>query len=144
MAAGRSFTDYASDRFYNDFYKAVEEYIADHPGSLDLDIQNVKRQGEISLTDMEIQFISIRDLPGMEIAFDVVVDAEIVVAEGDYHYDDYDQEHQWFLLSCIGDLENNLDDFKIKSISLYSRGKKREKPLSDSLVPYIKKEEVDL
>lgn len=143
MAAGRSFTDYVANKFYNNFYEAVEEYIEKYPDELELAIRNVKRQGEISLADMEIQFVSVRDFPDMKIAFDVVVDAEIVVAEGDYHYDDYDQEHQWFLLSCSGDLLENLDDFEIRDVSTYSRSKRKERPLSDSLVPYIKKEELE-
>lgn len=86
---------------------------------------------------------SVNDLPGMEIEFDVVIEAEIKVSEGDYHYDDYDLCSQWFLLNCKGNLENSLDDFKIMGIEVYTQRNKIKKPLSDALVPYIKKGELD-
>ncbi|WP_281743987.1 hypothetical protein [Tepidanaerobacter syntrophicus] len=79
----------------------------------------------------------------MKIEFYVVAEAEIEVTEGDYHYDDFDQCYQWFLLCCVGDLECSLDDFEITGISIYSQRNKMLKPLSDALVPYIHSEELD-
>jgi len=143
MAGNRSFINYISDRFYNDFYSYLEKHIEENQDNLDLDIQNVHNVGRIILTDMEIKMASVNDLPGMEIEFDVVIEAEIKVSEGDYHYDDYDLCNQWFLLNCKGNLENSLDDFKIMGIEVYTQRNKIEKPLSDALVPYIKKEELD-
>lgn len=143
MAGNRSFLNYITDRFYNDFYSSVERYIEENQDSLDIHIKNVKDVGEIILTDMEVKMVSINDLPGMEIKFDVVIEAEIEVYEGDYHYDDYDLCNQWFLLSCMGDLEYSLDDFKIIDIAIYTQRNKIDKPLSDALVPYIRKEELD-
>ncbi|WP_096636191.1 helix-turn-helix domain-containing protein [Clostridium cochlearium] len=143
MAGNRSFINYISDRFYNNFYSYLEKHIEENQDKLDLDIQNVHNVGEIVLTDMEIKMASINDLPGMEIEFDVVIEAEIEVSEGDYHYDDYDLCNQWFLLNCKGNLENSLDDFQIMGIEVYTQRNKIEKPLSDALVPYIKKEELD-
>ena len=143
MAGNRSFINYISDRFYNNFYSYIEKHIEQNQDNLDLNIQNVHNVGQITLTDMEIKMASINDLPGMEIEFDVVIDAEIEVSEGDYHYDDYDLCNQWFLLNCKGNLENSLDDFQIMGIEVYTQRNKIEKPLSDALVPYIKKEELD-
>ena len=143
MAANRSFTDYVSSRFYNELYSAIEKYIEENPDNLDLDLKNVKHIGEISLSEIEVKFVSVRDLPELKIEFDVIVDAEIEVTEGDYHYDDYDLFNKWFLLRCSGDLECSLDDFAIREISLYSQKNKNPNPLSDSLVPYIKREQLD-
>ena len=143
MAGNRSFINYISDRFYNDFYSYLEKHIEENQDNLDLEIQNVHNVGEIILTDMEIKMASINDLPGMEIEFDVVIEAEIEISEDDYHYDDYDLCNQWFLLNCKGNLENSLDDFEIMGIEVYSQRNKIEKPLSDALVPYIRKEELD-
>ena len=144
MAANRSFTYYVSSRFYNEIYSAIEKYIEENPDNLDLDLKNVKKIGEISLSEVEVKFVSVRDLPELKIEFDVIVDAEIQVAEGDYHYDDYDLFNKWFLLRCSGDLECSLDDFAIREITLYSQKNKNPQPLSDSLVPYIKKEQLDV
>lgn len=90
MAGNRSFTDYVRSRFYNELYSAIEVYVEENVDSLDLSLRNVRNVGEVTLTDMEIKFISINDLPGMKIEFDVVVEGEIEVSEGDYHYDDFD------------------------------------------------------
>ncbi len=127
MAGNRSFINYISDRFYNNFYSYIEKYIEQNQDNLDLNIQNVHNVGQITLTDMEIKMASINDLPGMEIEFDVVIDAEIEVSEGDYHYDDYDLCNQWFLLNCKGNLENSLDDFQIMGIEVYTQRNKIEK-----------------
>ena len=81
MAGNRSFINYISDRFYNNFYSYLEKHIEENQDNLDLDIQNVHNVGEIVLTDMEIKMASINDLPGMEIEFDVVIEAEIEVSE---------------------------------------------------------------
>lgn len=143
MAGNRSFINYITDRFYNDFYSFLEKYIEDHKDNLDLDIYNVRDVGMISLTEIEVKMVSIDDLPGMEIKFDVIIEAEIEVSEGDYHYDDYDLCNQWFLLSCTGNLECSLDDFDIIAIEVYTKRNKIKKPLSDALVPYIKKEELE-
>ena len=143
MAANRSFTDYISSRFYNEFYSAIEKYIEENPDNLDLDLKNIKQIGEISLSEIEVKFVSVRDLPELKIEFDVIVDVEIEVTEGDYHYDDYDLFNKWFLLRCSGDLECCLYDFAIREICLYSQKNKNHQPLSDSLVPFIKREQFD-
>ena len=143
MATDRSFTDYVSSRFYNEFYSAVEKYIEENPDKLGLDLKNLKQIGRISLSEIEVKSVSVRDLPELKIEFDVIVEAEIEVTEGDYHYDDFDLFNKWFLLCCSGDLECSLDDFSIREISLYSQKNKNPQPLSDSLVPYIKREQLD-
>ncbi len=143
MAGNRSFKGCISDRFYNDFYSYIENYIEENQDSLDLDIQNVHDVGGVSLADMEVKFASINDLPGMEIEFDVAVEVIIQVSERDYHYDDYDVCNQWFLLNCSGNLEASLSDFKISGIELYTQRNKIDKPLSDALVPYMWADELD-
>jgi len=121
VAGNRSFTDYVKSRFYNELYSALEGYVEENLDALDLDLRNVKKIGEVSLADMEIKFVSVNDLPDMKIEFDVIVEAEIEVTEGDYHYDDFDQCYQWFSLRCTGDLACSLDDFKITGISIRCR-----------------------
>jgi hypothetical protein len=143
MAGDRSFAAYIGNRFYNDCYLALEGYVEDNKDSLDFELQNVRRVGEISLTDMEIKSVWVNDLPGMRLEFDVVVEGEIQISEGYYRYDDYDIEYQWFTLSCTGDLANNLDDFQIISINTYNSKSKMANPLSDALVPIIYKENLE-
>jgi hypothetical protein len=141
--AGLSFTNYVTSRFYNEFYSAIEEYIEKNPDNLDLKLHKVRNIGDVSLADMEVKSVSVNDLPDMKIEFDVIVEAEIEVTEGNHHYDDYDQCNQWFLLHCTGDLACSLDNFEIAGINTYSQKNKMPKPMSDALVPYIRKEELE-
>ena len=143
MAGNRSFTDYVTSRFYDEFYSAIEEYIEQNLDVLDLNLRKVRNIGEVSLADLVIKIVSVSDLPDMKIEFDVIVDAEIQVSEGHRHYDDYDLCNQWFILRCTGELACNLDNFKISNINTYSQKNNNPKPLSDALVPYIYKEELD-
>ena len=143
MTANRSFTDYVASRFYNDFYSVIEKYIEESIGSLDLNLRSIKNMGQVNLSEIEVKLVSVNDLPDMKIEFDVIVDAEIEVAEGDYHYDNFEQCNHWFLLHCSGDLACNLDDFTISSITEYTSKNKQPKPMSDSLVPIIYKEQLE-
>ena len=130
VAADRSFTDYIKDKFFNDIYKAVEDFVELNWGHLDLDISNVHSVGGVAMSNMEIQFVSVGDLPDLKIQFDVVVDAEIEVY---YHFDDYDINNKWLTVKCIGDLACNLEDFEIVGIDVYQKSK-MSKPSSDALV----------
>ena len=79
MARDRSFADYVREKLYNRIYKSVEEFVELNWERLDLDISNVHNVGEVAMSNMEIQFVSVGDLPDLKIQFDVVVDAEIGV-----------------------------------------------------------------
>ena len=142
MARDRSFTDYVREKLFNHIYKRVEEFVELNWGHLDLDISNVHSVGGVAMSNMEIQFVSVGDLPDLNIEFDVVVDAEIEVCEGDYHYDDYDINNKWLAVKCIGDLACNLEDFEIIEIAVYQKAK-MSKPLSDALVPFIHKKDLE-
>jgi len=86
--ADRSFTDYVRSRFFNECYLALEGYVEENKDSLELELRNVRNVGEVSLTDMNVKSVWINDLPGMKLEFDVVVEGEIEITEGNYHSDD--------------------------------------------------------
>jgi transcriptional regulator with XRE-family HTH domain len=142
VAGDRSFSIYIKSRFFNDCYSALEGYVEDNKDSLELKLRNVRNVGEVSLTDMNVKSVWVNDLPGMQLEFDIVVEGEIEVTEGNHRYDDYDVDYPWFTLSCTGDLANNLDNFQIISISTYQKSK-MPNPLSDALVPYVRSENLD-
>ncbi len=142
MASDRSFTSYIKTRFYDPIYSAVNDFVEQSWEGFDLRISNVHNVGVMAMSDMEIKFVSVGDLPGLKIEFDVVVDAEIEVTEGDYHYDNYDICSQWLTVRCAGDLACNLDDFQIVDIAEYQKNE-MPNPLSDALVPYIYKKDLE-
>ena len=113
MARQRSFTSYVADRFYNELFAVINDYAEIKADSLNLRLYQVNKIGGIELTDITVKFASVNDLPGSEIEFEVVIDAEFNVREADYHYDTDEFTSQWFMLKCKGDLSCGLDDFQI-------------------------------
>ena len=144
MRINRSFTDYVADRFYNELFVSIQNYTECNYDALDLRLYRVQNIGGIELSDIEVKFLSVNDLQDMKIEFDVAVEAELEVRESDYHYDESETCRQWFMLKCSGDLECNLDDFKIFSVGLYTSKNKQAKPMSDSLVPLIQSEQLEV
>ncbi|SHF37063.1 ImmA/IrrE family metallo-endopeptidase, partial [Caloramator proteoclasticus] len=143
MAGNRSFKDYVAERFYNEIFATIQNYVIENKDTIDLWLYRVRNIGEIELSDIEVKFVSVSDLPEMKIEFDIVVEAELEVRESDYHYDESENCRQWFQLKCSGDLKCNLDDFIIYSVTDYTSKNKQPKPMSDSLVPFIYSEQLE-
>lgn len=118
MTENRSFKDYVADRFYNELFAAIQSYTEENYQDIDLRLYKVRNIEGIELSDIEVKFVSVNDLPGMKIEFDVVVEAELNVRESDYHYDESENCNKWFMLRCSGDLDCNLDDFAFEAFSL--------------------------
>lgn len=141
MIGSRSFTDYVSDRFKTEIYIAVSDYVdecaEDDYQALDLRIYNVHQIGEVEVDETRVKKAYPYNLPEMMIGFDIIVEADFIVREGDHHYDNEDYPHQWFLLRCTGDLEKNLDDFQINGIEVYNSRQLRDQAMYDSLVPVM-------
>lgn len=137
MAKSRSFKEYVTNRFYNEFYKAISAFIEENKDSLNLRLYKVRTIDNIELDDIDVKFVDICDQPKMAISFDVGIEAEILVSEDDRHNERSDEVKQWFMLSCSGDLDNNLDDLLINNVCEYSTKNKITKPMSDSLSPII-------
>ena len=138
-----SFMEYVKSKCYGGLFDAAEQYVADNWQLLDLHARRIHTIGEIELVDIMIQRVYVNDLPGMRIAFDVGLELELVVKEGDYHYDDYDQCFPWLRITCEGDLADGLDSWAIKRIEPYDRQSRQENQLSDTLVPDIPYERLE-
>lgn len=137
MAAARSFQEYVKSKCYNRLYHALENYVNDNWNSLNLYTRKVHRIGSVELFDATIQRVYIEDLPGMMVGFDVCMELELCLHEGDHHYDETDVCYPWVRIRCAGDLSCGLDGFTIKRIGSYSKKNAPLNSLSDALVPYI-------
>lgn len=145
MKESRSFTEYVKNFLDNQLWKALEDYLetAD-PSELDLQLSKVRNPGQLELYDTDLQFINVTDLPGTMIAFTVVTDATLIIHDIDqYHNDETDCDHQWFTLKCTGDLDKQLNDMTVNAITVYSGHERRHRRLSDSLVPVMRKENLE-
>ena len=85
MAGNRSFKDYVAERFYNEMFATVQSYISDNYDNLDLRLYRVQNIGGIELSDVEVKFVSVNDLPDMKIEFDVAIEAGFEVRESNDH-----------------------------------------------------------
>lgn len=137
MAQSRSFAEYVKDKCYNGLFDAAEQYVDNNWQILNLYTRNVHRIGTVEFVDATIQRVYVQDLPGMCVAFDVGLELELTVKEGDYHYDNYDQCYPWIRVSCEGDLSDGLASWSIKRIEPYDKKAAPPNSLSDALVPYI-------
>lgn len=143
MPRERSFKDYVADRFYNELYDGIQEFIKENPHNLDLNLYKVQDIDEIELTDIRVVFVDVHDQPGTGISFDIAVDADIETIEEDKYCNEDEEASQWFMVRCSGDLACSLDDFEIHSISVYSGKIPQPKPMSDALVPIIRKDDLE-
>lgn len=143
MATGRSFSEYVKDKCYNGLYQAAEEFVSENWESLDLYTRNVHQIGNVEMTDATIQRVYVHDLPGMRVAFEIGLELELEIQEGDYHYDEYDQCCPWIRVYCEGDLSCGLDDWKIDRIEPYDKKYAVPNSLSDALVPIIPYDQLD-
>lgn len=59
VAGNRSFKDYVADRFENELFDAIQNYIGDNYKNLDLKLYRVRTIGCIELSDIEVKFVSV-------------------------------------------------------------------------------------
>ena len=137
MATGRSFAEFVKKKCYNGLYEAAESYVNDNWRSFNLYSKRLHKIGDVEFIDARIQRVYVSDLPGMRVGFDVAMEIELEIKEGDYHYDESDICYPWIRIFCEGDLARGLEDWKINSVFLYNQKTPPPNSLSDALVPYI-------
>lgn len=143
MAAKRSFTEYVKKRFDNNFWVVAESYLDSNLDSLGIEPRRIRCAGEAEISDVKVEHVWVEDKPGMEIYFDVAISIWFETHEGDYHYDDCDENIVWMMASCRGNLDKSLDDFEILRVAKYNGKSRLKDPMDDSLVPIIPYEKLE-
>lgn len=143
MSGSRSFKDYVSKRFDNEIFNSIASYIEeignDDFDSLGLRLHRIHQVGDFELAEANVLHVDAYDFPGSKIGFDIRVEVQVEVHEGDYHYDEVEWLQQWFVLRCTGDLGSDLNDFSVNGIEIYNSKDRYKNKLYDSLVPVINK-----
>lgn len=141
----RLFTEYVRNCLDNQLWRTLEEYLTKtDPSELDLRLNKVKTPGEIELYDTDMKFVEVTDLPGSMISFDVVLDATMIIYDEDRnHNDDSESDHQWLMISCRGNLDKRLSDMEITGVEEYCGRTRKDRSLSDSLVPVICRDDLE-
>jgi hypothetical protein len=139
-----SFRDVIEDMFYNDIFNALSAFIEDNPSRLESNSYRVQSPDEAALSDFKIQFVDITESEEDGVFFDVVVSAEVEIAETVRRTRETDGIEQWFRVSCTAELEDGIQDFRISDIQVYSKSRRsKQNNLSEYLVPIIYKEYLD-
>jgi transcriptional regulator with XRE-family HTH domain len=139
----RSFKEYISDRFYNEFCAAAGDIIDRDWDSFNITCYKLNRPGKPEIEDVTVEHVWVNDEPGSEIQFDCAVSVSLIIRDQDYHYDNEEEKIVWIMARCRGDLDKGLDDFDIFESCPYDGKNKQKKPLDDSLVPYIPEESLE-
>src|SRR5690625_5484456 len=81
MGLEHSFTNYVKEKYYNELFEALQDFITDQVENLELRLNVVEEIDEVNLSDIEIKQIYIEDLPGTKIDFDILLEAHIEVSD---------------------------------------------------------------
>lgn len=139
MAFGHSFTKLLNEKFLDKLCEVSSAYIEEHRDGLDIKLHKVRKIGEIEIIETRIRKVYVNDLPKTKVAFDVILEVELVIKEADYHYDESDTCNLWIRVPCEGDLLIHVSDWEIneEGVEQYFKKNLPGSCLSDSLVPYI-------
>lgn len=147
MGLEHSFTNYVKEKFYNELFEALQDFITNHIDNLELRLNLVEEIDEAELSDIDIKQIYIADSPGTITSFDILLEAYIEVSDENKRLvDERETGYQWFILECSSDMENSFRDLLIQHIDIYNQRKDRSKvkgELSEYFVPIINKEQLE-
>jgi len=126
--------------------KQLGGYIADNPSRLDVYSHKVQHPDEAELADIFIKYVNASDSIGDEIFLDVIVEAEISIAETVRRNRETAEAFQLFRIPCAADITSGkFKSFTIGEPVVYSRQAQNKTAIlsNTSLVPIIAKDDFD-
>ncbi len=96
MPGMNSFRDVVAERFCDGIFTALSEYVENNPERLESNSNCVESPDEATLSDIDIKFVDITGSEGTKLVFDVLVSAEIEIAETVMRNSETDSIEQWF------------------------------------------------
>lgn len=136
MMEYKSFEDYLTRVYYNEIFSAVKGYLIRNLHRLDIRC-SVYDPGYISLENFHIRSVSFHKTSGSAINFNATVEADSVVKDSGYGYEE-DETDVWCSLYCSAIFSNGLSGFRILRVDDYTKNQyNKEDSLSHYLVPYL-------
>lgn len=139
-----SFEKYLEQNYYNEIFKAIQNYMWSHKNSLGLYSYVVLDMSYIKLDDIHVKSVSFHEAGGNLLEFNASVQADIIlkgIGRSDY---EADEQQVWFSVTFNGYLLNGLNMVVIKGVDLYSRDKFNEEvSLNKFLIPYMYSKNLD-
>jgi len=144
MGEWTSFEDLIKSEYYNEIYSALEAFVEDNPGRLEVDCYSVQSPEEAEMVDFTIIKTTIKEVGEYDLQFDVLVSTEITVAETIKRNRTTDEIEQWFMVSANGTLDEGIKNFRVEDVTVYNKSRGISKGLlTDQLVPVISKDMFD-
>ena len=137
-----SFSSYVQDKLYNELFSCAKRFLQENGNKFDF-CSSLHRAGYSHLEDISVRHTKVEDLPGCRIKFYVYLELEVVTQEGSSRYDDYQDENIWLLVTCEGDIGDELENVSIVGIEDYTTKPKPNNPMDDALVPVFGKKDLD-
>lgn len=138
-----SFNKFVCRSFSDQIHEKLNNHIEKHGKNLKLRLRYIKYLNTVQLKNWEIKFTKVYHTENNLLLFTVVVNAYLLVFEEAHLISDYEYTNFWFIFDCGCNIDDNISNFKIKNIQPYEKRNLNYIQLSDSLVPYIKKEQLD-
>lgn len=137
-----SFTNYIKKTFYNEIYEASENYFLENLEALGITDDN---DDEVEVTDVEVKYVYAGHRGDGEIDIDILTDVYATVTERTNHYENTSDKNRWLRVSCIGKPDAGIKNFRVAKVDAYEKGtfSTFKYPLSDKLVPFIWKDDLD-
>lgn len=116
----------ALDRFidkkcFDAIYRALEVYIEDNFGNLELSSYHVQEPDGAQLLEMEVIRTNGGTSEDDTITFDVIVSCEIEIEETVKRNRETDSVTQWFKAHCEAEFGEGLKNFKVTNVEVYSK-----------------------
>lgn len=136
-----SFRKYIEKIFYNEIYEASEEYFLEHLEDLGVPCDSV----EVEVTDVDFKHVYAGHRGDGEIDIDILTDVYATVTERTNNYEKTSDMNRWVRVSCIGKPDAGIKHFRVVNVDAYEKGTYStfRYPLSDKLVPFIWKDDLD-
>lgn len=137
-----SFTNYIKKTFYNEIYEASENYFLENLEALGITDDN---DDEVEVTDVEVKYVYAGHRGDGEIDIDILTDVYATVTERTNHYENTSDKNRWLRVSCIGKPDAGIKNFRVIEVDAYEKETYStfRYPLSDNLVPFIWKDDLD-
>lgn len=142
MTKGISFKKFIINNYSTKINNYVENFFFDNKYCIKS--KKLFKTIETVYDTSEIINVGVTDLPGNAISFDILVKSCFwAYGKSEYSDDDEEEIYQWFIINGEGNISNKLKDIQLFEISIYDEKLKKDKRLSDQLIPLIKKTELD-
>ena len=138
-----SFKNYIKSKYYDYIYNKLRFYIFNHKDSIPFRLEYIDNVNQVWLEEADIKKFYIHEYSNNEIGINIIIEAYVTLKEYSKGVYKSDSDYPWFLINCKCELKDELKNFRILNIEPYEGLYERSQGLTDNLIPYIKKDNMD-